>query len=96
MRKRSFFSSVLGVFVVAVLLLGGYTFFKDLDGPSVEVTPNTGRLSPASVLKIRMQDPSGIRAVTVGVRKNNTLNVIFRKHFDEYLPTKRKIIIVNI
>ncbi|WP_297670832.1 M23 family metallopeptidase [uncultured Desulfovibrio sp.] len=88
MRKRSFFSSVLGVFVVAVLLLGGYTFFKDLDGPSVEVTPNTGRLSPASVLKIRMQDTSGIRAVTVGVRKNNTLNVIFRKHFDEYLPER--------
>ena len=30
MRKRSLFSSVLGILVVALLVLGGYVFFKDL------------------------------------------------------------------
>ena len=86
MRKRSLFSSVLGIIVVAILILGGYTFFKDLDGPTVDVTPNTGRVSGASVLKIRMKDPSGIRSINVGVRKNNVLNVIYSKHFDQYIP----------
>ena len=88
MRKRSLFSSVLGILVVALLILGGYVFFKDLDGPTVEVTPNTGRVSPASVLKVRMKDPSGIRSISVGVRKNNVLNVIFSKHFDQYIAER--------
>ena len=88
MRKRSMFSSVLGVLVVVALGVGGYTFFKDLDGPAIDVSPNTGRVSPASVLKISMKDPSGIRSITVGVRKNNVLNVIFNKHFDQYLPER--------
>lgn len=82
------FSSVLGVLVVLALGVGGYTFFKDLDGPAIDVSPNTGRVSPASVLKISMKDPSGIRSITVGVRKNNVLNVIFNKHFDQYLPER--------
>ena len=82
------FSSVLGVLVVLALGVGGYTFFKDLDGPAIDVSPNTGRVSPASVLKISMKDPSGIRSITVGVRKNNALNVIFNKHFDQYLPER--------
>ena len=88
MRKRSMFSSVLGILVVVALGVGGYTFFKDLDGPVIDVSPNTGRVSPASALKISMKDPSGIRSVTVGVRKNNVLNVIFNKHFDQYLPER--------
>ncbi|WP_179981638.1 M23 family peptidase, partial [Desulfovibrio sp. 86] len=88
MRKKSMFSTVLGVLVLVVLGVGGYTFFKDLEGPIIEVTPNTGRVSPVSVLKINMQDVSGIRSVTVGVKKNNVLNVIFNKHFDQYLPER--------
>ena len=82
MRKKSMFSTVLGVLVLVVLGVGGYTFFKDLEGPIIEVSPSTGRVSPVSVLKIHMQDVSGIRSVTVGVKKNNVLNVIFNKHFD--------------
>ena len=88
MRKKSMLSTVLGILVLAVLGVGGYTFFKDLEGPIIEVSPNTGRVSPASVLKINMRDVSGIRSVTVGVKKNNVLNVIFSKHFDQYLPER--------
>lgn len=88
MRTRRFFSSFLGIVVAVALLLGGYTFFKDMDGPEVDVQPNTGRVSPSSLLKIRMRDPSGIRAVAVGVRKNNAFIPLFRKHFDEYLPER--------
>ena len=92
MRKKGIFSTVLVLLVVAALVVGGYTFFKDMDGPVVQVSPNTGRVSPATVLQIRMDDPSGIRALTVGIRKNNVLNVIFNKHFEEYLPER----VVNV
>ena len=88
MRKKSMFSTVLVLLVIAALATGGYTFFKDMDGPAVQVTPNTGRVSPATVLQIHMNDPSGIRSLTVGIRKNNVLNVIFNRHFDEYLPER--------
>lgn len=88
MRKKSMFSSLLGLLVIAALVAGGYTFFKDMDGPAVEVSPNTGRVSPASVLQIRMSDPSGIRSLSVGIRKNNVINVILNRHFDEYLPER--------
>ncbi|MBQ9405433.1 MAG: M23 family metallopeptidase [Desulfovibrio sp.] len=88
MRKRSLLPSFLGIVIVIILAVAGYTFLKDMDGPIVEITPNTGRISPASVLKIHMHDPSGIRSISVGVRKNNNLIVIFRKHFDEYLPER--------
>lgn len=92
MRKKGIFSTVLVLLIVAALVVGGYTFFKDMDGPVVQVSPNTGRVSPATVLQIRMDDPSGIRALTVGIRKNNVLNVIFNKHFEEYLPER----VVNV
>lgn len=88
MRKKSMFSTVLGLLILAALAAGGYTFFKDLDGPTIRVTPNTGRVSPASVLAISMNDPSGIRAISVGIRRNNALNVIFSRHFNEYLPER--------
>lgn len=88
MRKKSMFSTVLGLLILAALAAGAYTFFKDLDGPTIRVTPNTGRVSPASVLAISMNDPSGIRAISVGIRRNNALNVIFSRHFNEYLPER--------
>lgn len=35
-----------------------------------------------------MSDPSGIRSLSVGIRKNNVINVILNRHFDEYLPER--------
>lgn len=88
MRKRNLFSLTFICLVVAALAIAGYIFFKDLDGPAVAVTPANGRVSPQGVLKIAMSDPAGIRSLLVGVRRNNTLNVIYDKHFDEYLKER--------
>ncbi|WP_296304167.1 M23 family metallopeptidase [uncultured Desulfovibrio sp.] len=85
MRKKGVFSSVLMLLVIAALGAAAYVFFKDLDGPVVTVSPETDRISPASVLTITMSDPSGIRSLSVGIRKNNVVNTIFSKHFDQYL-----------
>ena len=88
MRKKGFFSSVLMLLVIGALGAAAYVFFKDMDGPAVAVSPETDRISPSSVLTIAMSDPSGIRSLSVGIRKNNVVNTIFSKHFDQYLTER--------
>lgn len=88
MHRGSLFSTIF-IGVAAICLgVAGYLFFKDLSGPAIKVVPENGRVSPASTLTVSMQDPAGIRSLLVGVRKNNTLNQIYNKHFDEYLPER--------
>lgn len=84
MRKSGIFSTGLAVLVIAALGFAGYTFFKDLDGPAVKVSPEGGRVSPNGSLTITMTDASGIRGLLVGIRRNNALNVIYDKRFDDY------------
>lgn len=84
MRIKSLFSLLLCLLVAGVLGFGGYTFFKDMTGPSITLSPDTGRLSPTREVVLTLQDPSGIRSVTVSVRRNNASNVIFKKHFSPY------------
>ena len=88
MRKKGFFSSILMLLVIGVLGAAAYVFFKDMDGPTVTVSPETDRISPASVLTVTMSDPAGIRSLSVGIRKNNVVNTIFSKHFDQYLTER--------
>lgn len=88
MRRSGFISTALGIGLVLLLVFGAYVFFKDLDGPAVRVTPNTGRVSPATVLKITMEDPAGVRSLAVGIRRNNALNLVYSKHFDKYDPRR--------
>ncbi|MEG2172182.1 MAG: M23 family metallopeptidase [Desulfovibrionaceae bacterium] len=86
MRKRGFFPTLCIIVVFAVLGLGAYTFLKDMDGPTLTVKPDTGRLSPSRNIVLTLEDPSGIRSVSVAVRKNNSSIVVFQKHFSEVLP----------
>lgn len=88
MRKRGFFSTlcILGVF--SALGVGAYTFLKDMDGPILSLNPDTGRLSPTKNISLTLDDPSGIRSVTVAVRKNNSSHVVFQKHFSETRPSQ--------
>ena len=84
MRIKSFFSALLCLGIVAGLGFGGYTFFKDMEGPTIAMTPDTGRLSPDREVTLTLTDPSGVRGVTVSVRKNNVSTVVLKKHFSPY------------
>lgn len=86
MRIRRFFSIILCLAVAAVLGLGGYAFFKDMDGPTIVMTPDTGRLSPTRDITLHLSDISGVRSVLVSVRRNNASTVVLRKHFSPYKP----------
>ena len=82
---KNIFSTFLILAVITVLAVGAYTFLKDMDGPDIRVSPETGRVSPASTLRIQLSDPSGVRALKVGIRKNNVLTPIFEKFFSDDL-----------
>ena len=81
MNVRTICSSLIFAVIFLALIVGGYVFFKDLDGPEITYTPDTGRISPASVLTIHLKDQSGVQAVQVGIRKNNVLTPIFKQKF---------------
>lgn len=88
MAKRNVVPMALIIIVVVVLGAAGWVFFKDLDGPQISVKPENGKASLQIPVEITMTDPAGIRSVEVGIRRNNTFNIIFEKHFDDYLPTR--------
>ena len=73
MRKKNFFSTILSLLILIALIACGYIFFKDMDGPSIAIVPDTGRVSPHTPLQITLADPSNIRSISVGVRRNNVV-----------------------
>ncbi|MBQ7456161.1 MAG: M23 family metallopeptidase [Desulfovibrio sp.] len=85
MRFRTICSASFFFSLFFLIAFGGYTFFKDLDGPEVVITPNTGRISQNAMLSVHVKDPSGIRAVQVGIRKNNVLTPVHKEEFKEFL-----------
>lgn len=88
MRKKGFFSTLCIFILFAALAVGAYTFLKDMDGPTISISPDTGRLSPARSISLTLDDPSGIRSVSVAVRKNNSSHVVFQKYFSEVRPSQ--------
>ena len=76
MRKKNFFSTILSLLILIALIACGYIFFKDMDGPSIAIVPDTGRVSPHTPLQITLADPSNIRSISVGVRRNNVVTPI--------------------
>lgn len=90
MRFRTICTTSFFLSILFVLIFGGYTFFKDLDGPEIILPDNSGRISQNAVLSIILKDPSGIRQVQVGIRKNNVVTPVFKKEFSS-AQTEQKV-----
>lgn len=75
---------LLSVIVIGLLAVGGYVTFQDMSGPEVTLSPATDRVSPKLDMVLDLKDAkSGIRAVTVTVKKNSNTYVVFEKHFPD-------------
>ncbi|MDD2966722.1 MAG: M23 family metallopeptidase [Desulfovibrionaceae bacterium] len=94
MKGKSLFSLVMILVVAGLVAFGGYTFFKDLEGPTFALIPESDHVSPQRELMLTMQDPSGIRSVTISVRKNNSTVPIFEKTFKE--PKKEESVTFSL
>ncbi len=83
MASRRYLPNILFFVVAAVIGAVAFMFLKDMDPPSVVLSPDTDRVSPNTVLSISMEDASGLRELSVGVRRNNQVTTFFRKHYDD-------------
>ncbi len=84
MKIKKLFSTTLFLTFLGGIGYGGYIFFQDRNGPTMELTPNTGAISQASELTLHLSDPSKVRSVEVFVRSGNQSIPVFSKHFDPY------------
>ena len=87
MNVRRLFSILFTGLVFSIIGLGLYSFIKDMDPPTIVLSPDTDRISPQRELVLRLTDPSGIRSVSVQVRKNNQIQTILEQHFTDKRPT---------
>ena len=87
MRKKNFFSTILSLLILIALIACGYIFSRIWTvrpSPSCPIPDG----SPHTPLQITLADPSNIRSISVGVRRNNVVTPIFQRHFEEYLPQR--------
>ncbi len=84
MNAKSLISTIIAVAFMGSFGYGAYLFFSDMEGPSVSISPTTGRVAPDTPITITLNDPSGVRSVTVAVRENNRRTEIFTKNFSPY------------
>ena len=82
MASRRLLPKLFVVFVLGVIAAVAFTFLKDMDGPVVEVKPENRRVGAETRIEVAVTDPSGIRELNVGVRKNNNFTSFFRRHYD--------------
>ena len=90
--RRRLLPNLLIALIVIILAGGAYTFLKDMDGPTVTISPKTDRISPMTQLTIGMEDKSGIRELELGIRKDNEVKRFFRKHYDEYVNYREEVV----
>ena len=83
MNVRSLFSFLFTALIVSIIGLGLYSFIKDMDPPEIVLTPASDRISPQRELVLRLTDPSGIRSVSVQIRKHNQIQTILEHHFTD-------------
>ncbi len=80
------------VYLLAILLLcvgGGLAYFlmKDMEGPSIQISPDNGRASASQSITVSLHDEgSEVKSVSVSVRKNNVSTHLANQTFDP--PTK--------
>lgn len=86
-------------YVFMVLLLGAigfasYVFLNDLDGPTVTMEPDTGRISPSQEITLAVTDAkSGVRSVTVLIRRSSGTSTVFERAFTS--PASRQTVTFN-
>ena len=78
---RKLFTLFLFAVIFGGIAVAGYMFFKDMDGPTVRMEPDTGSISPSKEVRLHLSDESGVRYVSVSVRKAAQSVIVFEQTF---------------
>ncbi len=84
MKIKGIISSLFILLIFGAVGYGGYLFFSDMEGPSIEITPNTGRVAPKTLITLNLKDLAGVRSVVIAVKENNKRTEVFSKSFSPY------------
>lgn len=73
-----------GVIVIVLIVGGGYFLFKDTTPPEIALSPATNRVVPGQKFTVTASDAdSGIRSVTVIIRKNSQMQVLAKNTYED-------------
>ena len=79
---KKLFSSLVVIIILGGITAVGYMLFKDMDPPTVVMDPDTGSVSPTQDITLHLEDAvSGVRSVSVSIRKGTQSGVIFEQIF---------------
>jgi murein DD-endopeptidase MepM/ murein hydrolase activator NlpD len=88
---KKLFVSLIFLIIFGGIAAGGYMFLKDMDPPTVVMEPDTGSVSPTQDITLHLEDlVSGVRSVSVTIRKGAQSVVIFEQVFPA-LPPKASV-----
>lgn len=76
--KRKTLAALL-IIVIVLLGVGIYILLKDSTGPVISLSPETGRVSPKSAFTLNIEDPSGLKDVTVRSVQGEIRSVVFNQ-----------------
>ncbi len=84
MKIKAIITGLLIFLILGAVGYGGYLFFSDMEGPSISISPDTGRVAPNTLITLNLNDVAGVRSVVVAVKANNKRTEVFSKTFSPY------------
>lgn len=88
--SRSLFGYCIALVVLGAIGFGVYTLLSDLEGPTITLQPDTGRIAPTQNITLILTDAaSDIRSVSVVVRKGGNAVTVFERAFTSGARTQR-------
>ncbi|CAK7013849.1 MAG: hypothetical protein DELT_02173 [Desulfovibrio sp.] len=81
--------AVIGVILVLAIVVVGYFLFKDTAQPEITLAPEVKSVTPGQKFTVSATDEgSGIRSITVTIRKNSQMQVLVKETFTDKAKNK--------
>ncbi len=84
MNMKSIISTLLILILFGGFGYGAYLFFNDMEGPSISISPNTGKVAPDTPITITLHDKSLVRSINIAVIEKDRRTEIVAKNFNPY------------
>jgi hypothetical protein len=83
-------SAFVLLIAVAIMVAGGFFYFRDTQGPVLQVQPGSGPVSAKRPLALTATDPSGLKTLLVTARQGEKSVELHRQTFAEGVETQRQ------
>jgi hypothetical protein len=89
-------SSAIVVLVLLIAVVsGGFFYFKDTQGPQLVISPDTGPVSDKRPLLVTVEDPSGIRRLTVTLSQGELSTQLIDQIYEQGTTSRQEEILLE-